>query len=149
MKKQFYYVFCQSRAHVFFVVIFTASSFSMSGEIYYSDKYQDDVYEYRHVTLPPKLAELLPKGKLLSEDEWRQLGSFLLKFFILSFDSSATIFGNSTSSDFNHTFMFSLFIDYFYLSSLFFDVTLIFHIFYSILTSRCAAVCWLGTFFHP
>lgn len=46
----------------------------MSAEIYYSDKYQDDVYEYRHVTLPPKLADLLPKNKLLSEDEWRQLG---------------------------------------------------------------------------
>eukprot|EP00983_Pelagomonas_calceolata_P094291 1157872-Pelagomonas_calceolata.AAC.3 len=28
---------------------------------------QVDVYEYRHVVLPPEIAQLLPKGKLLSE----------------------------------------------------------------------------------
>ena len=26
-----------------------------------------DVYEYRHVVLPPEISQLLPKGKLLSE----------------------------------------------------------------------------------
>lgn len=29
-----------------------------------------DVYEYRHVVLPPEIAQLLPKGKLLSEVRW-------------------------------------------------------------------------------
>jgi len=40
----------------------------------YSDKYFDEHYEYRHVILTPDLAKTLPKGKLLSEDEWRKLG---------------------------------------------------------------------------
>lgn len=30
-------------------------------------RYFDDVYEYRHVILPPEVAKLLPKGKLLTE----------------------------------------------------------------------------------
>lgn len=40
----------------------------------YSEKYMDDVYEYRHVTLCKRLFEKLPQGRLLSEDEWRHLG---------------------------------------------------------------------------
>lgn len=43
-------------------------------QIQYSEKYYDDVYEYRHVVLPPDIAKLLPKGRLLSEAEWRGLG---------------------------------------------------------------------------
>lgn len=47
-------------------------------EIQYSEKYQDNVYEYRHVTLTKAVAvELLKisEGKrLLKEDEWRGLG---------------------------------------------------------------------------
>ena len=31
---------------------FVAPSIKMSKEIYYSDKYEDDKYEYRHVMLP-------------------------------------------------------------------------------------------------
>lgn len=38
------------------------------------ERYYDDVYEYRHVVLPQDIAKRLPKDKLLSEAEWRQLG---------------------------------------------------------------------------
>jgi cyclin-dependent kinase regulatory subunit CKS1 len=70
------------------------------NNIQYSDKYYDDLYEYRcvsnkfqkarafcaffpltsflssfsHVILPPEIAKVLPKGKLMSEAEWRGLG---------------------------------------------------------------------------
>ncbi|KAK9043140.1 hypothetical protein V6N11_071489 [Hibiscus sabdariffa] len=37
------------------------------GQIQYSEKYFDDTYEYRHVVLPPEVAKLLPKNRLLSE----------------------------------------------------------------------------------
>lgn len=39
-----------------------------------SERYYDDVYEYRHVVLPQDIAKRLPKDKLLSEPEWRALG---------------------------------------------------------------------------
>ncbi|XP_067003819.1 cyclin-dependent kinases regulatory subunit [Anabrus simplex] len=42
--------------------------------IYYSEKYYDDKYEYRHVVLPKELAKLVPKTHLMSEDEWRLIG---------------------------------------------------------------------------
>ena len=42
--------------------------------IYYSDKYNDDEYEYRHVMLPKELAEFAPKNRLMAEVEWRSLG---------------------------------------------------------------------------
>ncbi|CAL5220815.1 g2891 [Coccomyxa viridis] len=45
-----------------------------ADQISYSEKYYDDVYEYRHVVLPQEIAKCLPKGVLLSENEWRQLG---------------------------------------------------------------------------
>ena len=45
-----------------------------ADQIQYSEKYFDDVYEYRHVVLPQDIAKLLPKGKLLSETEWRSIG---------------------------------------------------------------------------
>lgn len=44
------------------------------NDIYYSDKYYDDSYEYRHVHLPKDLATKVPKDKLMSEAEWRALG---------------------------------------------------------------------------
>ncbi|OIW08531.1 hypothetical protein TanjilG_03207 [Lupinus angustifolius] len=44
------------------------------GQIQYSEKYFDDTYEYRHVVLPPDVAKLLPKNRLLSENEWRAIG---------------------------------------------------------------------------
>ncbi|GJP34670.1 hypothetical protein CLOM_g19083 [Closterium sp. NIES-68] len=43
-------------------------------QIQYSEKYFDDIYEYRHVVLPPDVAKLLPKNRLLSEAEWRSIG---------------------------------------------------------------------------
>lgn len=43
-------------------------------EIDYSDKYCDDLYEYRHVQLPKNVFKAMPKGKLLSDNEWRSLG---------------------------------------------------------------------------
>nr|CAD7602796.1 unnamed protein product [Timema genevievae] len=42
--------------------------------IYYSDKYYDDKYEYRHVVLPKELVKLVPKTHLMSETEWRGIG---------------------------------------------------------------------------
>ena len=43
-------------------------------EIEYSEKYEDDIFEYRHVILPKHIAKTAPKGRLLSESEWRGLG---------------------------------------------------------------------------
>ena len=43
-------------------------------EIEYSDKYADDFYEYRHVILPKKTYQKMPRGRLLSEMEWRGIG---------------------------------------------------------------------------
>lgn len=35
--------------------------------IQYSEKYYDDVYEYRHVILPKDMAHMVPKGRLMPE----------------------------------------------------------------------------------
>ena len=43
-------------------------------DIEYSQKYYDDVYVYRHVLLPQHVFKAMPKGRLLSENEWRKLG---------------------------------------------------------------------------
>lgn len=43
-------------------------------QIQYSEKYNDDKYEYRHVILPADLARHVPKTHLMSETEWRNLG---------------------------------------------------------------------------
>ncbi|KND00929.1 cyclin-dependent kinase regulatory subunit 1 [Spizellomyces punctatus DAOM BR117] len=43
-------------------------------EIYYSSRYSDDENEYRHVTLPKQIARWVPEGRLMSEEEWRDLG---------------------------------------------------------------------------
>ncbi|BGP14054.1 hypothetical protein JCM10213_002349 [Rhodosporidiobolus nylandii] len=51
--------------------------------IHYSDRYSDDIYEYRHVQLPRQMLKLIPKDyfepdsnvmRLLTEDEWRGIG---------------------------------------------------------------------------
>mmetsp|Transcript_54266 Transcript_54266/g.131677 ORF Transcript_54266/g.131677 Transcript_54266/m.131677 type:complete len:103 (+) Transcript_54266:111-419(+) len=47
---------------------------SSASRIEYSEKYADDVNEYRHVILPKELAKNLPKNRLLSESEWRGIG---------------------------------------------------------------------------
>ncbi|KAJ7335619.1 hypothetical protein JRQ81_013560 [Phrynocephalus forsythii] len=43
-------------------------------QIYYSDKYFDENYEYRHVMLPRELSKQVPKTHLMTEEEWRRLG---------------------------------------------------------------------------
>ncbi|KAI3368814.1 hypothetical protein L3Q82_025795, partial [Scortum barcoo] len=43
-------------------------------QIYYSDKYNDEEFEYRHVVLPKQLSKLVPSSHLMTEDEWRGLG---------------------------------------------------------------------------
>jgi len=43
-------------------------------EIEYSEKYSDCLFEYRHVILPKEIFKKIPKGKFLSENEWRSLG---------------------------------------------------------------------------
>ena len=43
-------------------------------EIEYSEKYQDDEFEYRHVLLPKPVYRNMPRGRLLYEEEWRNLG---------------------------------------------------------------------------
>ncbi|VVC94740.1 cyclin-dependent kinases regulatory subunit-like [Leptidea sinapis] len=43
-------------------------------QIQYSERYQDDIYEYRHVILPPDIARLVPRSHLMTETEWRNLG---------------------------------------------------------------------------
>jgi cyclin-dependent kinase regulatory subunit CKS1 len=43
-------------------------------KIFYSDKYSDDVNEFRHVKLPSDMRDMVPNNRLMSEAEWRQLG---------------------------------------------------------------------------
>ena len=43
-------------------------------DIEYSDKYYDDSCEYRHVILPKHTYKKMPRGRLLTEMEWRCLG---------------------------------------------------------------------------
>jgi cyclin-dependent kinase regulatory subunit CKS1 len=43
--------------------------------IIYSEKYVDaDNIEYRHVSLPKELKKYVPRNRLMTEPEWRQLG---------------------------------------------------------------------------
>ncbi|GAA5980394.1 hypothetical protein JCM11641_001789 [Rhodosporidiobolus odoratus] len=44
------------------------------GDIFYSERYSDDGFEYRHVIVPKQLVKYLPKERLATEDEWRGLG---------------------------------------------------------------------------
>ncbi|XP_024135258.1 cyclin-dependent kinases regulatory subunit 2 [Oryzias melastigma] len=44
------------------------------NQIFYSDKYNDEEFEYRHVVLPKQLSKLVPSSHLMSEDEWRGIG---------------------------------------------------------------------------
>ncbi|XP_064475296.1 cyclin-dependent kinases regulatory subunit-like [Ornithodoros turicata] len=46
----------------------------MAKHIYYSDKYYDEKFEYRHVVLPKEIAKKVPKTHLMSETEWRGIG---------------------------------------------------------------------------
>lgn len=40
----------------------------------YSDKYADDVYEYRRVTVPRDMLQLFPQERCMNEFEWRRHG---------------------------------------------------------------------------
>lgn len=54
---------------------FIAPTIPSGAHITYSDRYAaDDGYEYRHVILPPSIFKLAPRGRLLTEAEWRGLG---------------------------------------------------------------------------
>ena len=46
---------------------------ALARRITYSEKYEDESFEYRHVVLPAELAESLP-SRLLTESEWRRIG---------------------------------------------------------------------------
>jgi len=47
----------------------------MANDIEYSEKYIDDMYEYRHVILPREIAKRLhDPPEILSETKWRTLG---------------------------------------------------------------------------
>ncbi|GAA6042564.1 hypothetical protein JCM8097_003132 [Rhodosporidiobolus ruineniae] len=46
----------------------------LADQIFYSARYADDDFEYRHVIIPKSLVKYLPKDRLAEEDEWRGLG---------------------------------------------------------------------------
>ena len=46
---------------------------SSANDMSYSEKYADNKFEYRHVTIPKDLVKRLPK-RLMTEDEWRRFG---------------------------------------------------------------------------
>merc|ERR1712226_1471722 len=52
----------------------TSTDIMPSQLIQYSEKYYDDIHEYRHVILPPDIARMIPQDRLLSESEWRNVG---------------------------------------------------------------------------
>ncbi|ORZ30716.1 regulatory subunit of cyclin-dependent kinase [Catenaria anguillulae PL171] len=43
-------------------------------KIVYSARYNDDTWEYRHVTIPRELVRYVPRDRLMTEMEWRDLG---------------------------------------------------------------------------
>eukprot|EP01101_Sappina_pedata_P004916 TRINITY_DN2152_c0_g1_i1.p3 TRINITY_DN2152_c0_g1~~TRINITY_DN2152_c0_g1_i1.p3 ORF type:complete len:110 (-),score=46.26 TRINITY_DN2152_c0_g1_i1:145-474(-) len=48
------------------------------NKIYYSEKYEDDFYQYRHIILPKEIFNIVKSSKkekkVLTEKEWRTLG---------------------------------------------------------------------------
>lgn len=48
----------------------------MSNDMEYSEKYEDELFEYRHVVCPRHMAKegLIPKNRLMDDKEWRALG---------------------------------------------------------------------------
>ncbi|KAF8385222.1 hypothetical protein PRIPAC_74364 [Pristionchus pacificus] len=51
-----------------------ATETSEETGFYYSNKYEDDEYEYRHVHVPWLLRKSIPERRQLRESEWRALG---------------------------------------------------------------------------
>jgi cyclin-dependent kinase regulatory subunit CKS1 len=45
-----------------------------TDETDYSEKYCDEVYEYRRVTVPRGMLQVLPQGRCMEESEWRAHG---------------------------------------------------------------------------
>mmetsp|Transcript_8684 Transcript_8684/g.26883 ORF Transcript_8684/g.26883 Transcript_8684/m.26883 type:complete len:163 (-) Transcript_8684:435-923(-) len=45
-----------------------------TDETDYSEKYCDDVYEYRRVTVPRAMLQIFPQGRCMAETEWRTHG---------------------------------------------------------------------------
>lgn len=46
-----------------------------ADETFYSDKYEDDVFEFRRVTVPRAMVALFPQqGRTMQDNEWRELG---------------------------------------------------------------------------
>lgn len=45
-----------------------------TDETDYSEKYCDDVYEYRRVTVPRAMLQVFPQGRCMVEPEWRAHG---------------------------------------------------------------------------
>jgi len=44
-------------------------------ETFYSDKYEDDVFEFRRVTVPRAMVPFFPQhGRTMNDREWRELG---------------------------------------------------------------------------
>ncbi|EGC30314.1 hypothetical protein DICPUDRAFT_58324 [Dictyostelium purpureum] len=46
----------------------------MPSTPFYSNKYYDSQFEYRHVILPPDISALIPRDVLLSEEDCRRFG---------------------------------------------------------------------------
>ncbi|TBU00596.1 regulatory subunit of cyclin-dependent kinase [Hamiltosporidium magnivora] len=46
----------------------------LQKKITYSERYTSNDYVLRHVILPKEMVHLIPTDRLLTEDEWRQLG---------------------------------------------------------------------------
>ncbi len=44
------------------------------NQLQYSDKYNDDEFEYRHIILPKDVSKHIPRTHLMTESEWRNLG---------------------------------------------------------------------------
>lgn len=65
---------------------------SDTKEPIYSDKYADDEFEYRHVFIPKDWVSRLPRGKLMTESEWRGLGNLsFIHCFLISLHTSRLI----------------------------------------------------------
>merc|ERR1719478_819272 len=43
-------------------------------DVDYSEKYCDEVFEYRRVTVPRAMLPALPQGRCMEENEWRACG---------------------------------------------------------------------------
>ena len=50
-----------------FLLVFNNKSLGFKAdEIYYSSRYYDDEYEYRHVNVPKQIARWMPEGTFLN-----------------------------------------------------------------------------------